>query len=99
MGALAEWIVEFEVTTANTNNVFSTHDGSAGVAPPENGWARLAEGTFKECRGHIRAGTMNARPLESCIKRAHKMVQRSPGVPVRMRNIKTGEVIPADILA
>lgn len=92
MGALAEWIVEFQPTPL-ANPLEERFEMAPG------GWLRLAEGAYKECRGHAKAGTMNARPLESCVKRAHRMVQRSPHVAVRIRNIKTGEIIPADIFA
>jgi len=109
MAVLCEWIVEFFIGGQEN----AVPEGGDRWEPLAEGAYKACQGDFVGVTtnlGVFRFGVgalpgrttkkpMEPRPLESCIKRVHVMMQKNAyGTPVRIRNINTNEVILGDIL-
>jgi len=104
--AVCEWIVEFFIGGQEN----AVPEGGDRWEPLAEGAYKACQGDFVGVTtnlGVFRFGVktqttkkpMEPRPLESCVKRVHvMMVKNTHGIPVRIRNLLTNEVVLGDIL-
>jgi len=99
MTASCDWVIEFRSQEGNGYVRMTTAHGKSTIANAGE-WHELAEGSYKECQGNVRAGKMQPRPLESCVKRVSRIVQKEHYpliIQARIKNIHTGETIMGDL--
>lgn len=99
MTASCEWVIEFRSQEGNGYVRMTTAHGKNTIVNAAD-WCELAEGAYKEGQGNVRAGKMQPRPLDSCVKRLAKIVQKNHfplTIQARVKNIHTKETIMGDL--
>ena len=106
--AVCEWIVEFFIGMEGDDAVPEGGDRWESLAEGaykacQGDFVGVTSQTLPVFKYALKTKTtrkpMEPRPLESCIKRVHvMMLKNTQGIPVRIRNILTDEVILGEIL-